>query len=296
MAGSSSCDSTVASRNVPGRPWRMRQKTGSRARAEEDTFPEKQMHAAAARNEEQRRRGPNRTVRTFEQDSLPNGYQSVMREPFVVEETYQNTKIKLCAWPKWQRVDVCGASGPAVLTCAHTPHARPHRAKLCLTHNHTRVCVQKKQKEKRKRRGKKERRGSGVRLRDVLMLSAQGVRSVQQLSCVRCPVCFCAWAAAVCHGASEGTCLPLRGDTRSRRTMYCSFSPFSRFHTPRLSFTPHCEFPDGPQGRAVWQFAHGLHHATWIPRCGPDLRPFTLTSPAESHNRRQMLNSYSEER
>ena len=32
--------------------------------------------------------------------------------------------------------------------------------------------------------------GSGVRLRGELALSAQGVRSVQQLSCVLCPVCF----------------------------------------------------------------------------------------------------------
>ena len=42
-----------------------------------------------------------------------------------------------------------------------------------------------------------------------------GCESVQ--ATVSCPVCFCAWGAAVCHGASEGARLPApRIDTRSR--------------------------------------------------------------------------------
>ena len=74
-----------------------------------------------------------------------------------------------------------------------------------------------------------------MRLRDVLVLPVQDVLSVQQLSCVRCPVFFVHEALrSVTVRQKEGTRLPtLIGDTRSSRAMHCSFRPLSKHRTVR---------------------------------------------------------------
>ena len=83
----------------------------------------------------------------------------------------------------------------------------------------------KERKERNEKEGKEEK-GNSVRLRGVLYCLHRVWVCAGNCPLSVCPVCFCAWGAAVCQCASEGARLPtLSGDTRSSRATHSLFAP-----------------------------------------------------------------------
>ena len=95
-----------------------------------------------------------------------------------------------------------------------------------------------------------------------------------------CPVCFCAWGAAVCLGASGGARLPTPRVTPAAsapRTLYSLPSPGSTQRVPEAFLYP------GPQAGQCCHSAPGRHHATpGSPDVGQGCDSLALVGPADA--------------